>query len=197
MPRSDLSRLSAPRVELDQRSREARLRLEHVERLLVVRPLPRLSFLKRVLRRLGLRIYIGKQVEGRSGKVILANGRLRRGRRMPGETAGGAGSFCAAPWDSWPNSARGGRTKSVRLYIRPGHTDPQLDGSGQICCPVATRAAYQIGSYRELDNRRRAVRDAKSGSQLYVSGLLVRACRLELPRPSGQQILSLREALGN
>ena len=115
MPRSDLLRLSAPRVELDQRSREARLRLEHVERLLVVRPLPRLSFLKRVLRRLGLRIYIGKQVEGRSGKVILANGRLRRGRRMPGETAGGAGSFCAAPWNSWPNSPRGGRTKSVRL----------------------------------------------------------------------------------
>jgi hypothetical protein len=68
MPRSDLLRLSAPRVELDQRSREARLRLEHVERLLVVRPLPRLSFLKRVLRRLGLRIYVGKQVEGHQGR---------------------------------------------------------------------------------------------------------------------------------
>jgi hypothetical protein len=115
MPRSDLLRLSAPRVELDQRSREARLRLEHVERLLVVRPLPRLSFLKRVLRRLGLRIYVGEQVEGRSGKAVLTDGRPRQGRRMPGETAGGAGSLCAAPWVSWPNSPRGGRTESVRL----------------------------------------------------------------------------------
>jgi hypothetical protein len=115
MPRSDWVRLSAPRVELDQRSREARLRLEHVERLLVVPPSPRLSFLKRVLRRLGLRIYVGEQVEGRSGKAILTDGRPRRGRRMPGETAGGVSSLCAAPWVSWPNSPRGGRTKSVRL----------------------------------------------------------------------------------
>src|SRR5258705_12646882 len=57
MPRNDVLQSSAPRVELDQRSREARLRLEHVERLLIVRPLPRQSFLRRVLRRLGFRIY--------------------------------------------------------------------------------------------------------------------------------------------
>jgi hypothetical protein len=128
MPRSDLLRLSAPRVELDQRSREARLRLEHVERLLVVRPLPRLSFLKRVLRRLGLRIYVGKQVEGRSGKAVQTDGRPRQGRRMPGETAGGASSFCAAPWISWPNSPRGGRPKSVRLNPAPPTRSSTVQG---------------------------------------------------------------------
>jgi len=67
MPRSDWVQLSAPRVELDQRSREARLRLEHAERLLVVRPLPKQSLLRRVLRRLGLRIYVGEHVAGNRG----------------------------------------------------------------------------------------------------------------------------------
>jgi len=141
MPRSDWVQLSAPRVELDQRSREARLRLEHVERLLVVRPLPRRSFLRRVLRRLGLRIYVGEQVEGRSGKAILTDGGPRQGRRMPGETAGVAGSLCAAPWVSWPNSPRGARTKSVRL-------DPATPSRGS-----TVQGKFAVRSQRERHTR--------------------------------------------
>ena len=41
---------SAPRVELDQRAREARLRLERVERLLVPRPIARYPWLRRLIR---------------------------------------------------------------------------------------------------------------------------------------------------
>ena len=37
MPRTNLWSQSVPRVELDQRSREARLRLERIERLFVPR----------------------------------------------------------------------------------------------------------------------------------------------------------------
>jgi len=57
MPRTDLPDPNATRVELDQRSREARLRLERVERLLVVRLSPKPPLLRRVLRCLGFRIY--------------------------------------------------------------------------------------------------------------------------------------------
>src|ERR1700747_2826519 len=57
MPRTDLLEQSAPRAELDQRSREARLRLEQVERLWVARPLPSRSLLRRLLRRLRSRVY--------------------------------------------------------------------------------------------------------------------------------------------
>src|SRR5207244_5215122 len=101
MPRSDLLQSSAPRVELDQRSREARLRLAHVERLLVVRPLPRQSLLGRVLRRLGTRNYIGERVEGRSAKAAATGGRRRHGREMPGETGGATGGSCSMPLVSW------------------------------------------------------------------------------------------------
>jgi len=48
MPRNDVLEQSAPRAELDQRSREARLRLERVEQLLAVRSLPRPSLLTRL-----------------------------------------------------------------------------------------------------------------------------------------------------
>ena len=114
MPRSDWVQLSAPRVELDQRSREARLRLEHAERLLVERPLPKQSLLKRVLRRLGLRIYVGEHVAGQSGRAPLTCGRPRQGRRMPSEIGGVGGSGCTAPPVSWPEFPEGARTASVR-----------------------------------------------------------------------------------
>jgi hypothetical protein len=41
---------NAPRAELDQRAREARLRLERVERLLVPRPVARHPWLRRLIR---------------------------------------------------------------------------------------------------------------------------------------------------
>ena len=68
MPRTDLLDQSATRVELDQRSREARLRLERVERLLVVRPMPEQSLLRRMLQRLGSRIYVVERGKARSPK---------------------------------------------------------------------------------------------------------------------------------
>jgi hypothetical protein len=93
MPRNDLLEQSAPRAELDQRSREARLRLERVEQLLAVRSLPRPSLLRRVLRRLGPRIYRGQQIGDRSAGPAGTGGRARRERRMRGEAGGAAGGF--------------------------------------------------------------------------------------------------------
>jgi hypothetical protein len=51
MARSDLWRLSATRVEIDQRSREARLRLEQAEQVLKLRLLPARSWIRLVLYR--------------------------------------------------------------------------------------------------------------------------------------------------
>src|SRR5262249_33680297 len=67
----DLEQPGVARVELDQRSREARLRLERVEQLLVVRLLPKQSLLKRMLRRLGSRIFAGAHLGGRSAGATL------------------------------------------------------------------------------------------------------------------------------
>ena len=49
MPRSNLWSESVPRVELDQRSREARLRLEQMDRLLLLRATSTRSRLWRLL----------------------------------------------------------------------------------------------------------------------------------------------------
>jgi hypothetical protein len=49
MPRTNVWNRSASRVELDQRSRDARLRLEQIERLLVSRAALPASSLSRVL----------------------------------------------------------------------------------------------------------------------------------------------------
>jgi hypothetical protein len=95
MPRNDLLEQSAPRAELDQRSREARLRLERVERLLLARPLPKSSLLRRALRCLGSKIYGGQQIEGRSTHTTVTGKRARQGRGMRGETGGAAGGFSA------------------------------------------------------------------------------------------------------
>ena len=101
MPRIDLLEQSATRVELDQRSRDARLRLENVERLLVIRPLPRPSLLRGILRRLGSRIYMGRQINGRSVGGTL--NRRPAPQRRRGRAAGAAGGFPAAPPLTWPN----------------------------------------------------------------------------------------------
>ena len=63
MPRTDLSRTSAPRVELDSRSREARLQLERAQRLVV---LPTQSWLSRMRYRFGLRLFGAGRAERRS-----------------------------------------------------------------------------------------------------------------------------------
>jgi hypothetical protein len=68
MARTELWRWSATRVEIDQRSREARLRLEQTERLLKLRPLPTRSWISRVLYRCGRLTVGGERSPGRSAK---------------------------------------------------------------------------------------------------------------------------------
>jgi hypothetical protein len=65
MPRINPWSLSVPRVELDQRSREARLRLERIERLLISRAAMRQSRLRRVLYLFSVVIYRGAPQERR------------------------------------------------------------------------------------------------------------------------------------
>src|SRR5260370_1968568 len=69
MPRIDLWWPSAAGVEADQRAREARLRLQHLERLLALRILPAQSWLRQVLglRRSNRHIFgVGERLETRS-----------------------------------------------------------------------------------------------------------------------------------
>jgi hypothetical protein len=115
MPRTGLLDLSLRRAELDQRSREARLRLEYVERLLVVRPLRQQSLLRRFLRRLGSRVCSVRQIGGRSAAPMVSAGRERD---VSGEAVGGAGGFSAVPPAGWPNCSRIARMSDPR-FDRP------------------------------------------------------------------------------
>ena len=110
MPRTELLDQSAPRAELDRRSREARLRLEQVERLLILCLLRRQSLLRRVVRCLRSRIYIGVQTGNRS----LSGTRSGRGPLAPGETSSAAGSIPAAPFAAWSHCQRRRRLSFVR-----------------------------------------------------------------------------------
>ena len=105
MPKTDILDQSATRVEVDQRSRDARLRLESVERLLVVRPLPKQSLLKRFLRCLGSRTRFGGQIEGRSMIATASAGPASRDRE-PAESGGGGDTLSAALAEEWPNCPR-------------------------------------------------------------------------------------------
>jgi hypothetical protein len=119
MPRTDLFEQSAPRVEVDQRSRDARLRLEHVERLLLVRPQPKQSLLRRFLRCFGSRTPGGGQIDGRPMTGVPAGGRTRREHEMTAESSDAAGGFPAAPPGTWPNCPAG-------IRIGPGRPDLAL-----------------------------------------------------------------------
>ena len=123
MPRPDLLDQSLTRVELDQRSRDARLRLEYVERLLLVRPLPRQSLLRRILRGLRFRTRISGQIGGgqigdRSMIAIASAGRASR-KGEPAESGGGEDILSAALFGARPHCPRGDR-------IGPGRGDPAL-----------------------------------------------------------------------
>jgi hypothetical protein len=65
MPRINLWSQSLPRIELDQRSREARLRLERIERLLIPHVVVRPSRFRRVLYLFSVGIYRGAPQERR------------------------------------------------------------------------------------------------------------------------------------
>ena len=149
MPKSDTLDQSATRVELDQRSRDARLRLECVERLLVVRPLPRQSLLRRFLRSLGSRARVGGQIEGGSMIAIASAGRASR-EREPAESGGGGDTLSAALPGGWPNCPRDAR-------IGPGPSDPALTPGVRV--PFAFKAWHHwcgwgdINSHLPSDNR--------------------------------------------
>jgi hypothetical protein len=111
MPRTDLLEQSATRVELDQRSRDARLRQEHVERALGMREMPRQSLLRRFLRRFRSRVSFGGQIGSRSARGGASN---EPGCRIPGEVGGGAGGSPGAPLAGWPSWPRVGSAGSLR-----------------------------------------------------------------------------------
>jgi hypothetical protein len=107
MPRIDLWWPSATRVEVDQRSREARLRLEHLERLLTLRMLPAQIWLRRVLCRLGLRIFgFGERLEVRSPDTTLTGPPPRQQPEIPAEISVAARSLYAAALASVDGMAR-------------------------------------------------------------------------------------------
>jgi hypothetical protein len=118
MPKPDVLDQSATRVELDQRSRDARLRLECVERLLAVRDLPRQSLLRRFLRCLGSRTRMGRQIAGRSMTAIASAGRASR-EHEPADSGGGGDTYSAAFLGGWPNCPGDAR-------IGPGRRGPTL-----------------------------------------------------------------------
>ena len=60
---------NVPRVELDQRAREARLRLERVERLLVPHPAARYQWLRWLICILEVRFYAGARNSRTGGSL--------------------------------------------------------------------------------------------------------------------------------
>jgi hypothetical protein len=95
MLRSDLWCWSATRVEIDHRAREARLRLEHLERLLISRVLPT-SQPRRVFDRRGLRFFRAGCVRGRSTKVAPTGPRRGHTHHFPIEVCVALNRL--APW---------------------------------------------------------------------------------------------------
>jgi hypothetical protein len=84
MLRPDLWCWNAARVEIDHRAREARLRLERLERLLIQRVLPT-SQPRRALDRRGLRFFRAGCVRGQSTKVVPPGPRYGHPRHIPTE----------------------------------------------------------------------------------------------------------------
>jgi hypothetical protein len=140
MPKTDILDQSATRVELDQRSRDARLRLECVERLLAMRDLSRPSLLRRFLRCLGSRTRIGGQIAGRSMIAIASAGRASR-EREPAESGGGGDTLSAALSGAWPNCPRDAR-------IGPGGSDPALTPG--VSVPLAFKAWHHWCGWGDL-----------------------------------------------
>jgi hypothetical protein len=85
MPRSDLWRWSATRVEIDHRARDARLGLERLERFLMLRVLPARSWL-------GRGFFGGGRDQGRTAKISSPREKSRPSCETPTEVrvAGGA-----------------------------------------------------------------------------------------------------------
>ena len=85
MLRPDLWWRSAARVEIDHRARETRLRLEHLERLLISRVLPTRSWPGRPDYRRGPRFFSGGRAQSRSPKITPTGMRRPQSRDIPTE----------------------------------------------------------------------------------------------------------------
>ena len=90
MARSDIWRWSATRVEIDQRSREARLRLEHVERLLKLRVLPARSWVRRILYWRGRLSFGAERMLDRSAKTDATGAGCQAVGHIPTAVCGAA-----------------------------------------------------------------------------------------------------------
>ena len=95
MLRPDLWSWSAARVEIDHRAREARLRLEQIERLLISRVLPERAQPRPMPQRRGLRFFRGGCVQSRVTKVAPPGPRRRHTRHFPTEACIAASGM---PW---------------------------------------------------------------------------------------------------
>jgi hypothetical protein len=95
MLRPDLWWWSAARVEIDHRARETRLRLEHLERLLISRVLPTRASPGQPDYRRGPRFFRGGRTQSRSAKITPIGMRRRPpSRDIPTEACVAA---CSCP----------------------------------------------------------------------------------------------------
>src|ERR1700738_1616103 len=96
MSRIDLWRWGATRVEIAHRAREARLWLEHLERLLIMRALPTGSWVSRILFRREGRFFSGARVPDRSTRVDPTGVRGREARAVPPGLCGATSGLALA-----------------------------------------------------------------------------------------------------
>jgi hypothetical protein len=101
MPGIDLWRWSATRVEIDHRAREARLRLEQLERLLMLRLLPTRSWLRRAPH---FRSPSGGNMQSRSEPVDPIGPRSRNSRHIETEIYAAVSSLAAIGGMARPSS---------------------------------------------------------------------------------------------
>ena len=85
MLKPDFWRQSEARAEIDQRAREARLRLEHLERLLKIRALPVRSWRGLLDYARGPRFFRGGRVRARSTKIPATRTWRPQSRTIPTE----------------------------------------------------------------------------------------------------------------
>ena len=111
MSRIDLWRWSATRVEIDHRAREARLRLEHLERLLLMRALPTRSWVSRILYRREAHFFSGGRMLDRSTKIDPTSMRHREVRHIPAVLCGAASGLALVVRD-----AIGATVRTAALY---------------------------------------------------------------------------------
>ena len=114
MPGTELLEQSAPRAELDQRSREARLRLEQVERLLLMYLWRRQSLLRRVAHCFRVWLYVSGPTEPRSSEAVTTAAQPGQTSQSPSETGGAADCSLAAPPAAWPPCANRTRLRLVQ-----------------------------------------------------------------------------------